>query len=160
MGHAYILWGGSHVGEHWPGTLPVVFVPCRGLPAVILYPVFMGLGEVFDLTVETGYRGVGVDCRFMWRCRLNIVRATQKANSQTAILSFWKLWRKIENNLHVTKICRYFAPALMKEILLKSKVLKKSFSKKIFQKDLEVIEKPLTFAPASMKITLHERESS
>ena len=67
---------------------------------------------------------------------------------------------KIENNLDVTKICRYFAAALMKEILLKSKVLKKSFSKKIFQKDLEVIEKPLTFAPASMKITLHERESS
>ena len=32
--------------------------------------------------------------------------------------------------------------------------------KKIFQKDLEVIKKPLTFAPASMKITLHERESS
>ena len=124
------------------------------------YITYLRLGEVFDLTVETGYRGVGVDCRFMWRCRLNIVRATQKANSQTAILSFWKLWRKIENNLHVTKICRYFAPALMKEILLKSKVLKKSFSKKIFQKDLEVVEKRLTFAPASMKITLHECESS
>ena len=41
---------------------------------------------------------------------------------------------KIENNLHVTKICRYFAPALMKEILLKSKVLKKSFSKKNLSK--------------------------
>ena len=67
---------------------------------------------------------------------------------------------KIENNLDVTKICRYFAAALMKDTLLKSKVLKKSFSKKIFQKDLEVVEKRLTFAPVSMKITLHECESS
>ena len=32
--------------------------------------------------------------------------------------------------------------------------------KKNLQKDLEVIKKPLTFAPASMKITLHECESS
>ena len=32
--------------------------------------------------------------------------------------------------------------------------------KKNLQKDLEVIKKPLTFAPTSMKITLHECESS
>ena len=41
---------------------------------------------------------------------------------------------KIENDLDVTKICRYFAAALMKDTLLKSKVLKKSFSKKSFKK--------------------------
>lgn len=59
--------------------------------------------------------------------------------------------KKLENDLHVTKICRYFAPALMKETLLISKVLKTSFSRKNFQKHLEISRKQSTFAPASMK---------
>lgn len=54
---------------------------------------------------------------------------------------------KIENNLDVTKICRYFAAALMKEILLKSKGLKKSFSKKSFKKIWKLSKNALPLHP-------------
>ena len=54
---------------------------------------------------------------------------------------------KIENDLDVTKICRYFAAALMKDTLLKSKVLKKSFSKKSFKKIWKLSKNALPLHP-------------
>ena len=48
-------------------------------------------------------------------------------------MGFKFVLKNVQNDLHITKISLYFAPALMNDILLTSKVLKMSFSKKTFQ---------------------------
>mgnify|MGYP007027604889 CR=1 FL=1 len=82
--------------------------------------------------METGYRRVGGDCRFVWRCRLNIVRTTQKANSQTAILPFWKLWRKKSKIIcMLRKYVVTLHPLWWRKYFWKARFLRKVFRKNL-----------------------------